>query len=145
MVTQNGLNSITYLHFLRLKLKCLLRFKINLGQSKNGVLASHADMSQLGKGGPSGGGGVISYRVEFGEQGTELVPHTNILLKADQVLNLIVAGGCHQAKTHLPARVVFDSHRASKGAVSDSFETTVVSFQYCGLGMILKPQWFQNK
>ena len=54
------------------------------GQSKNGVLASHADLSQLGE-------GVISYRLEFGEaeaeegKGTELVPHTNILLKAEQV------------------------------------------------------------
>ena len=58
------------------------------GQSKNGVLASHADLSQLGE-------GVISYRLEFGGgggeaeaeegKGTELVPHTNILLKAEQV------------------------------------------------------------
>ena len=40
-------------------------------------------MSQVGKGGK--GGGVISYRVEFGEEQTELVPHTNIFLKADQV------------------------------------------------------------
>ena len=58
---------------------------LTLGQSKNGVLASHADMSQLGKGGKGGGGGVISYRVEFGKEETELVPHTNIFLKADQV------------------------------------------------------------
>ena len=57
------------------------------GQSKNGVLASHADLSQLGE-------GVISYRLEFGGggeaeaeegKGNELVPHANILLKAEQV------------------------------------------------------------
>ena len=53
-------------------------FGFSKGQSKNGVLASHPDLSQFS------GSGVISYHLQFDKAEAELVPHANIFLKAEQ-------------------------------------------------------------
>ena len=53
-------------------------FGFSKGQSKNGVLVSHADLSQFSS------SGIISYHLQFDKAESELVPHANIFLKAEQ-------------------------------------------------------------